>query len=180
MNLANHFLLAMPGQLGGPFGGAIIYVCQHNPDGAFGLVVNKRSELTLAALCDELELPSPSHDHALLDGGPVEPGRGFILHSPEAHYEGSIDVSDHVVLSASSDALLDIGQGNGPSDALLTMGYAGWGPGQLDAEMSTDAWLSCPGDANVLFNTAIEQRVQKAARSLGVDFRLISPQTGNA
>ena len=180
MNLSDHFLLAMPGQIGGPFGGSIVYVCQHNPDGAFGLVVNKLSELSLSALCDELKLPAPEYDAQLHDGGPVDPGRGFILHSPERRYEGSIDVSDAVVLSASSDALVDIGSGDGPSQVLMTLGYAGWGPGQLDAELQTDAWLTCPGDPAVLFNTPIEQRVQRAADSLGVDFRLISPQSGNA
>lgn len=170
----------MPGQIGGPFGGSVIYLCQHNADGAFGLVINKPSELKLSELCSELDLPTPERDRTLLDGGPVEPGRGFILHSPEAHYEGSLNITDEVVLSASSEALIEIGRGDGPTQSLLTMGYAGWGPGQLEGEMHTDAWLSCPGDPAVLFDTPIEQRAQRAARALGVDFRLISPQSGNA
>ncbi|MCR9277987.1 MAG: YqgE/AlgH family protein [Pseudomonadaceae bacterium] len=184
--LAASFLLAMPSQLGSYFGGSIIYVCQHNDDGALGLIVNRRSDTAFAELIAPLSAaergndPGPANAPLVYEGGPVEPGRGFILHSSECHYDGSLSVTDEITLSASRDALAEIHAQAGPRRYLLALGYTGWGPGQLEREMQADAWLSCEADLDVLFDTNIDDKVSATASALGIDFSLMATQAGNA
>lgn len=176
----------MPSQLGSYFGGSIIFVCQHNDDGALGLIINRPSDTTFAELIAPLSAvergnePGPAHAPLVLEGGPVEPGRGFILHSSECHYEGSLSVSDELTLSASRDALAEIHAGRGPRRYLLALGYTGWGPAQLEEEMSADSWLACEADLDVLFDTDVDSKVNATADAMGIDFRLMATQAGNA
>lgn len=180
------FLLAMPSQVGSYFGGSILFVCQHNDDGALGLIVNRPSNTSFAELIAPLSAaergnqPGPAYAPLVHEGGPVEPGRGFILHSSECHYDGSLSVTEDLTLSASRDALADIHAGRGPRRYLLALGYTGWGPAQLEQEMSADAWLACDCDLDVLFDSDIDSKVNATADAIGIDFRLMATQAGNA
>ena len=181
-SLRHQFLLAMPGLADSEFGGTIIYLCEHSADGAMGLVVNRASELTLVELLAQLGMRprGVTVDIPVMDGGPVARDRGFILHSADRHYDASLDLGEGLVLTASREALEAIAEGRGPERFLVALGFAGWGPGQLEQELMENAWLSCPADAAVLFDAPFDQRVARAASSLGIDFNLLSGQAGHA
>jgi putative transcriptional regulator len=180
-SLRHQFLLAMPGLTPDYFGGAIIYVCEHNADGAMGLIINRTSELTVAELLEQLEIePSTDIDGDVLEGGPVQTDRGFILHSDDRTFEGSLQVAGGVMLSTARQTLEVIGSGEGPRHYLVALGYAGWGPAQLEQEIGANAWLSCPATLHVLFEAPLEERVTRAAATLGIDFRLMAHQAGHA
>lgn len=178
----HQFLLAMPGLTGDYFGGTITYLCEHNADGAMGLVVNRPSELTLVDLLRQVDLDSggPGGDQPVLEGGPVARERGFILHSDDRHYDASLDLGAGLVLTASREGLEAIAAGSGPEQFLVALGFAGWGPGQLEQELLDNAWLTCPADLTVLFDVPFEQRVVRAAAALGIDFKLLSGRAGHA
>ena len=181
-SLKNQFLLAMPGLTGSYFGASITYICEHNADGAMGLVINKPGDLTLVELLAQIGLDSSevSIDVPVLDGGPVATERGFILHTDDRHFETSLDLGDGLMLTAAREILEAIAAGGGPNHYLVALGYAGWGEGQLENEIKENAWLTCPVSRSVLFETPFEDRVNKAAEVLGIDFRLISGQAGHA
>ena len=185
-SLANQFLIAMPGLAGSYFGDALIYLCEHNQEGALGLVVNRPSELSLIELLAQLGMPPHglSSDVPVLDGGPVARDRGFILHSADRHFDASVDLGDGLMLTASREVLEAVAEGEGPQHFLVTLGYAGWGGGQLEEELKDNAWLSCPVPGSVrlevLFDAPFETRARQAAAELGVDLRLFSGQAGHA
>jgi putative transcriptional regulator len=178
----HQFLLAMPGLADGYFGGTITYLCEHSPEGAMGLVINRPSEMTLIELLRQLELDPTDRitDRPVLEGGPVARERGFILHTDDRHYDASLDLASGLVLTASREALEAIAAGNGPGQFLVTLGFAGWGPGQLEQEIIDNAWLTCPADPAVIFEVPFEQRVVRAAAALGIDFNLLSGRAGHA
>jgi putative transcriptional regulator len=172
----------MPGLSDSAFGGTIIYLCEHSADGAMGLVINRASELTLVELLAQLGM-SPravTVDIPVMDGGPVARDRGFILHSADCHYDASLDLGAGLVLTTSREALEAIAAGQGPEQFLVALGFAGWGPGQLEQELMENAWLNCPAEPAVLFDTPFDERVVRAAASLGIDFNLLSGQAGHA
>jgi len=178
----HQFLLAMPGLAGDYFAGTITYLCEHNADGAMGLVINRPSEMTLIELLDQLDL-SPrgsSIECPVLEGGPVARERGFILHSDDRHYDASLDIGAGLVLTASREGLEAIASGAGPAKFVVALGFAGWGPGQLEQELIDNAWLTCPADPAVIFDVPFGQRVVRAAASLGIDFNLLSGRAGHA
>jgi putative transcriptional regulator len=180
-SLKHHFLLAMPGLAADYFGGSIIYVCEHDDDGAMGLIVNRPSELSLARLLDQIGIePASAPSGPALEGGPVQTDRGFILHSDDASSENSLALGDGVMLSTARQMLEAIGHGDGPAHYLVALGYAGWGPGQLEQELAQNAWLTCPASTDVLFDVPFEERVSSAAATLGIDFRLMGSQAGHA
>lgn len=181
-SLRNQFLIAMPAMTGSYFGDTVIYLCEHNEDGAMGLVVNKPGELSLAELLTQLGMPADAvaADAAVMDGGPVSRDRGFILHSDDVRFDASLDLGDGLMLTAAREVLEAIGRGEGPSDYLVALGYAGWDGGQLEAELKDNAWLTCPASHEVLFRVPFQERVTRAAASLGIDFRLMSGQAGHA
>ncbi len=182
VSLKNQFLLAMPGLAGSYFGDTVTYICEHNADGAMGLVINRPGELTVVELLAQLGLDAGrvSPDVPVLVGGPVATERGFILHTGDEHFDASLDLGDGLMLTAAREILEAIAAGRGPQHYLVALGYAGWGEGQLEEEIKENAWLTCPVSKAVLFEVPFEDRVYKAAAALGIDFRLISGQAGHA
>ena len=183
VNLTHHFLIAMPSMADPNFSGTLTYICDHGDQGALGLVVNRPIELELADLFEQigLELPDEMLRHqAVYYGGPVQTERGFVLHRPTHSYQSTLTVNDAVSLTTSKDVLEALSQGHGPGQFLVSLGYAGWGPGQLEQEMAQNAWLSVAAQAEVIFELTPEERLAAATQLLGVDFARLSATAGHA
>jgi len=181
--LANHFLIAMPSLEDGNFSKSVTYICEHDDNGALGITINRASEISLQEILLQLHITSvidEVNNQTILNGGPVQIDRGFILHSPTGNWESSLKVTDTIAVTTSQDIMQSIANNQGPEKALIALGYAGWGPGQLEYEMSENTWLSCPATADIIFNTPIEKRWTAAAMLLGIDLQLLSNQTGHA
>lgn len=181
--LKHHFLIAMPHMADPNFAQSLIYLIEHGPHGAMGLIVNRPSGLSLADVLEQLrpEQAVSTHCHGLTiySGGPVQTDRGFVLHPPEQQFQATLLLGE-LGMSTSQDVLFAIADGHGPQRHLITLGYAGWDAGQLEAELADNTWLSCPADPHILFELPAEQRLQAAAASLGIDLRLLSSQVGHA
>ena len=181
--LTGQLLVAMP-NMGDPrFSKTVIYICVHNYEGAMGLVVNKLLDsFTFPELLDQLNIEGTDTvlPTAIHYGGPVESGRGFVLHSQDYCQEGTISIADNVGLTATTDILRDIAEKQGPQKSLLALGYAGWGAGQLDEEIYQNAWLNVPGDHSLIFDNIIDEKWERAISKLGVDLRLLSGDAGHA
>jgi len=184
MDLKHHFLIAMPNMVDPNFSGSVVYVCEHNDKTALGLVINRPTELTLARLFDKIDLKleiAPWKDELVLFGGPVQTERGFVLHQPSGSYGSTLRVTEDIALTTSKDVLEAIAIGDGPNKALITLGYAGWGAGQLEDEIVHNAWLTVPADPSVIFETPAEDRMAAALKLLGiVDGMQLSGQAGHA
>jgi putative transcriptional regulator len=183
ISLKNHFLIAMPTIKTGMFANSITYICEHNEQGAMGIVINHPLDLSLDEIFRHLEIADISHasHEPVLAGGPVHMDRGFVLHpNTEAGWDSTIRISDQIALTTSQDILTAIAQNKGPADSLVALGYAGWGAGQLEHELAENSWLTTPADSDIIFHTPIEQRAKAAAAKLGVDLALIAPQAGHA
>lgn len=180
--LRDKFLIAMPSLQNSFFSHTITYICDHSAEGAMGLVINSPMDVNLGHIFEQLEVPdSNACGHLpVMAGGPVELGRGFVLHSPDKQWESTLEISPSLCLTTSKDIIEAIGHGHGPRKFLITLGYAGWGPGQLDAEMADNAWLTVDASPELIFDTPIEQRWHLAARGLGIDLNLISSVAGHA
>ena len=181
--LTGQFLIAMPGMPDDRFQQTLIYVCAHGPEGAMGLVVNKLMEsISFPDLLEQLEITVPPEGEGIevLFGGPVETGRGFVLHSPDYVHDATMVVDDNVALTATIDVLKAIADGAGPRQSLLALGYAGWGPGQLDDEIKDNGWLCVDADTELLFNASVESKWQGAMKKLGIDPLMLSDSAGNA
>jgi putative transcriptional regulator len=184
--LAGQVLIAMPSLAGSVFARSVIYMCAHTPDGAMGLILNQ--PLATPSFADLLQTLAvaphpPVRSIRLHSGGPVDNGRGFVLHTRDWTGEGSLLVDDHVALTASLDVLKSIAEGAGPEQALLALGYSGWGPGQLDREIQQNSWLSmplAPDDLPLLFDSDHEGKWLRALARLGVDPVLLSGAAGRA
>ena len=182
-SLRNHFLIAMPNLADPNFNESVTYVCQHDEHGAVGIVINRPGHFTFADIFHRLGIDfdkATNADDVVLSGGPVEPERGFVLHDAQTEFESTINVGSGISLTASRDILEAIAGGIGPSQALLALGYAGWGPGQLETEIAANSWLSVEATTEVLFDTEYSQRWTKAADLIGIDIRGISSYTGHA
>lgn len=193
INLTHHFLVAMPGLEDALFGRSVIYVCEHNERGAMGLIVNKAADLSMRQLFDKLELPLRRDDlqgQPVLQGGPIHTERGFVLHDPihvaEASEDGgeifasTLKVPGGLEMTTSRDVLETLSSGAGPRRVLITLGYAGWGEGQLETELSENSWLTVPADARIVFETPLEQRYDQALDLLGLKSWMLSPEAGHA
>ena len=184
-SLANHFLIAMP-QLADPnFAQTVTYICEHNGQGAMGIIVNRPLDLNLGDILDQLQIKVDTDDDNLRQqpvvfGGPVHQEYGFVLHNPGRVWRNTLFISDDIALTTSNDILHDIAQNNGPDLSLVALGYAGWGAGQLEAEMSQNAWLSVAADADIVFLQPFDQRWQASAQLLGVNISFISEDVGHA
>ena len=184
--LDGRLLIALPGMGDPRFEHAVVFVCVHSPEGAMGLIINKSAtELKLSDLAKQLNLTDAEDaDRHLAQvhlGGPVEHGRGFVLHSPE--YEGAehtMRVNHDFGMTATLDILADIASGDGPAQALLMLGYAGWGPGQLEAELRDNAWLISDATQKLVFGTADDDKWHAALTSIGIDARMLSASGGSA
>ncbi len=189
-NLTKQFLIAMPSMEDPNFSRTVTIICEHNQDGAMGLVINQPTTLSVDELLsnfDAMKIDSSDTSKKSMDihspvyaGGPVQIDRGFILHDSDKQWDSTHIIDNDLCLTTSEDILLAIAQGKGPENALIALGYAGWGAGQLEEELSANAWLTVPYDADIIFQTPIEQRWQSAATKIGVDLHLISSQSGHA
>ncbi|MCV6606243.1 MAG: YqgE/AlgH family protein [Porticoccaceae bacterium] len=182
-SLRDHFLIAMPAMADGNFSEALVYICDHSKEGAMGLVINRPMEASLSTVFEQMQLDGDTtlNSQPLLSGGPVSVERGFVLHSGDKQsWESTMKVSPQVSLTASRDIIADMAAGNGPSDALVVLGYAGWGPGQLEQEIAENAWLTVPADSDIIFRTPFAERNRAAAASIGVNLQHLSHGFGRA
>ena len=182
-SLRNHFLIAMPGLKDPNFSRTVTYVCEHTEQGAMGIVINRPMDIRLGMVLSQLDIATGNPDIAearVFLGGPVQTDRGFVLHSDGERFDSTLSISPDINITTSRDILEAIADGRGPLKHLVALGYAGWGGGQLEEEMSANAWLSGPADETVIFATPIEARWQAAAGLLGVDLNLLSGDAGHA
>ena len=182
-NLTNHFLIAMPGLADPNFYHTVTYMCDHNEEGAMGIVINRPLEMDLAELLSYLgvtDYPSEIGQVPIYQGGPVQTERGFVLHNPTGEWDATTHVSDQIDLTMSQDIIEAIAQGRGPEQYLISLGYAGWGKGQLENELVENAWLNGPAQSDIIFEQPVEQRWNASARLLGVDISQISHDVGHA
>lgn len=182
-SLAGQMLVAMPGMRDPRFARTVIYMCAHSSEGAMGLVVNRAIEqVSFAALLEQLEIEDtvPGLPISVQFGGPVETGRGFVLHSPDYRRDGTLVVSGSVALTATIDIVRAIARGDGPKRHLLALGYSGWGPGQLDAEILANAWLQVDADDELVFGSVLDQKWIRAMAKLGIDPRMLLDVAGHA
>src|ERR1700740_3696209 len=173
INLTHHFLIAMPNMADPYFAKTLTYICEHNDQGALGIVVNRPIDMTLQALFERLSLnlkSSPFADAPIYFGGPVQPDRGLVLHLPAGEWQATIKVRDAIGLTTSKDILEAVGRGEGPSKMLVTLGYAGWSPGQLEHERSQNAWLTVEARDGIIFDTPAEEKLPAAMELLGLDY----------
>lgn len=181
--LRDHFLLAMPGLDTGIFAGSIAYICEHGEAGAMGLVINQPLDLGLLEIFDHLdiEIDDSVADAPVLAGGPVQIDHGFVLHRPgRMRWDSTLRITPEIHLTTSQDILKAIAAGGGPEQHLVALGYAGWSAGQLEEEIASNSWLTLPADHDIIFATAVEQRVSRAAAALGIDMNLLTAQAGHA
>ncbi|GAA5236203.1 YqgE/AlgH family protein [Verticiella sediminum] len=182
LDLSNQFLIAMPAMGDSNFAGAVIYVCEHTPRGALGLVINRPTDLTLGSLFERIDLQleiAPIKDAPVYFGGPVQTDRGFVLHMPTGEYTSSMQVGG-LTLTTSRDVLQAVAAGDGPERLLVTLGYAGWTAGQLEAEMSANAWLTVSADAHIIFDVPPAERYPAALALLGIDPIMLAGDVGHA
>ncbi|MCY1433999.1 hypothetical protein D9M71_500430 [compost metagenome] len=181
--LKHHFLIAMPHMADPNFAQTVTYLVEHNDQGAMGLVINRPNGLSLSDVLEQLrpEITPPARCQGLpiYAGGPVQTDRGFVLHPTGHSYQATLELGE-LALSTSQDVLFAIADGSGPQKSLVALGYAGWDAGQLEAELSDNAWLTCPADQAILFDTASDQRLAAAAARLGVNLSLLTAQAGHA
>ena len=181
--LTGQLLVAMPAMGDPRFAKTVIYMCAHSGEGAMGLVVNKKVDaLSFPDLLDQLSIENLgiTSSYPVHFGGPVESGRGFVLHSLDYQQDATIAIVDDVGLTATIDILRDMAENRGPRQSLLALGYAGWGAGQLDDEIHQNAWLNVPSDESLIFNVAVDEKWERAIAKIGVDPRLLSGEAGHA
>jgi putative transcriptional regulator len=181
--LTGQLLIAMPTMEDPRFAQSVIYLCAHTPEGAMGLVLNRPlQQPKFDELLRQLEVAPvpPARRIQLCAGGPMDNARGFVLHTADWTGEGSLRVDESLALTASLDVLKAIAEGNGPREGLLALGYAGWGPGQLDAEIQQNAWLSVPADETIVFDDGHETKWRRALAKLNIDPLLLSGAAGHA
>ena len=181
--VTGQLLIAMPGMRDERFAKSVIYMCAHSEEGAMGLVLNQRLDsLTFAELISQLELEEKhlSKDVPVHFGGPVESGRGFVLHTSDYQQDATLEVVNGVALTATVEILKAIAQGKGPQKSLLALGYAGWGPGQLDMEIRANGWLQVPSDSEIIFDIEPDTKWERAIQRLGIDPRMLSDDVGHA
>jgi putative transcriptional regulator len=187
--LDDQFLIAMPGMKDDRFVRSVIYICAHTEEGAMGLIINQTQQmlfpdlLVQLGIMDEQEairLPPKARDFVVRNGGPVDRSRGFVLHSADYRVESSLPVSDDICLTATVDILRAISAGRGPRNALMALGYAGWGAGQLESEIAQNGWLTCPADQAMLFDCDMERKYDRMLASIGVDLAHLSLTAGHA
>ena len=181
--LKHHFLIAMPHMADPNFAQTVTYLVEHNEQGAMGLVINRPNGLNLADVLEQLRPdetpPALCQSLPIFAGGPVQTDRGFVLHPSGQSFQATLELGE-LALSTSQDALFAIADGSGPAKHLITLGYAGWEAGQLETELTDNAWLTCPADAAILFDTPAEQRLGAAAARLGINLSLLTAQAGHA
>lgn len=187
--LDGQFLIAMPGMGDSNFARALIYICAHSQAGAMGFIINRPQQITFTEIVlhlklmdsnDAIMLPNATRDFPIQCGGPVESGRGFVLHSDDYSSESSIPVSDDISMTATLDIVRAISNGRGPDRATMLLGYAGWGPGQLETEIAGNGWLNCPAMEEMIFDRSLDNKYERALALMGVDPVMLSAEAGHA
>ena len=189
--LDGQMLIAMPSMRDERFSRSLIYVCAHSSEGAMGIIVNQIAanvnfpdllvQLEVIPAADLIQLPQRAGTVKVLKGGPVETGRGFVLHSSDFFIENStLPIDDGICLTATIDILKAIARGDGPASAILALGYAGWAPGQLENEITGNGWLHCAADPELIFGTDIGGKYEKAMKKIGIDLGMLSSEAGHA
>lgn len=189
--LDGQMLIAMPTMHDERFARSLIYVCAHSSEGAMGIVVNQPAsninfadllvQLEVIPAVDAIQLPQSAGAMKVLKGGPVETGRGFVLHSADFFIENStLPIDEGICLTATLDILKAIAKGDGPASAVLALGYAGWAAGQLESEIQENGWLHCAADAELIFGTDVEGKYEKALKKIGIDLGMLSSEAGHA
>lgn len=187
--LANQFLVAMPGMKDERFARAVIYVCAHSDEGAMGLIINQIQPLPFADILmqlgiinekDAIRLPEPARDFKVRNGGPVDRSRGFVLHTADYRVQSTVALTSALSLTATVDILRAIMSGSGPQNALMTLGYSGWGAGQLEIEIAENSWLTCPANAELIFDQDIERTYERVLGALGINPAFLSGVAGHA
>jgi len=181
--LQQQLLIAMPDMADPNFSKSVTLLCQHNEEGAIGITINRQSGFTLGELLFQLQIPCENQEIssiAVLEGGPVSPDHGFVLHTPVEGFDSSIKINDDIMVTTSRDIVSAIASGKGPEQFLIALGYAGWGDGQLESEMRQNAWLSVPADKAILFETSVQNRWEKAVGKLGININDLHGVGGHA
>jgi putative transcriptional regulator len=180
-SLRDHFLIAMPGMQDSAFAHSVTYICEHTDKGAMGIVINNAMPLFVRDIFTQMELTDETGigNQIVYAGGPVQIERGFVLHSGDMEWQSTLKISPRISLTASRDIIEALANGSGPHEYLIALGYAGWGEGQLEAEVAANSWLTVPADSAIIFNTPHEQRWTAAAQPLGIDLNLISSVAGH-
>ena len=183
LDLTNQFLLAMPQLQDQNFSHTITLVCEHNDEGAFGIIINRPTDFTLGELLQQLDLIEDAdqfRETPVYGGGPVQVEHGFVIHKPAGNWQHSLIIQDDLALTTSRDILEAIANDEGPEQAMIALGYAGWGAGQLEEELAQNAWLTTPASDDILFELPAEQRWKTAATRMGIDLSLLSGDAGHA
>ncbi|MCC6608512.1 MAG: YqgE/AlgH family protein [Burkholderiales bacterium] len=183
VDLTHHFLIAMPSMADPYFARTLTYVCEHNENGALGVVINRPIELTVAGLFERLDLALETgtlRQQPVFFGGPVQTDRGFVLHAPLGEWGSTLPVRGGIGLTTSRDILEAVGAGTGPQKMIITLGYAGWAAGQLEHELQQNAWLTVEAQERIIFDLPVEERLAAAMELLGVSFASLSDGAGHA
>jgi putative transcriptional regulator len=182
-SLQGQFLIAMPGMGDPNFAGTVAYICKHDEDGALGIVINRPTDMTLGEIFEQLSLEVGDETQGMqpvLNGGPVQPDRGFVLHQSDQGFDSTVDPAADVKVTVSQDILTTMAKGDGPTPAIVALGYAGWASGQLESELAANAWLCTPADPAIIFSTPFAERWKAAAALLGVDILQMTNYAGHA
>ncbi len=183
VNLTDNFLIAMPTLEDPYFSHALVYICEHNDNGALGIIVNRPIDMNLAGLFDKIDIKLDAENLANLPvyfGGPVQLDRGFVLHRPIGQWQSTLAINSEIGLTSSRDVLASVGSAGLPAEILVTLGYAGWDAGQLEDELAQNAWLTVPAKASILFDLPPEERLAAAMQKLGISFTQLSDVAGHA
>lgn len=183
VNLTRHFLIAMPAMTDPHFAKTLTFICEHNDQGALGVIVNRPIDMTLHALLTQIEIARPAAACRAVPvyyGGPVQIDRGFVLHSPVGAWKSTLTVGEEIGLTTSKDILEAVARGEGPEQMLVTLGYAGWAPGQLEHELAQNAWLTVNADTRILFDMPAEERYDASLKLLGINLAMLSDDAGHA
>jgi putative transcriptional regulator len=182
-SLTGHLLIAMPAMLDPNFHRTVSYICEHSDQGALGLIINRPLDMDFGEVMDQLDLSAARpgiSSQPILQGGPVELQRGFVIHQQPMEWDATVAVTDSIFVTTSQDILGAMAAGSGPNKAQLVLGYSGWGPGQLEREITENAWLSVPAEPKLIFEIPFEQRYEESVALLGVDLSSLSSQAGHA
>jgi putative transcriptional regulator len=183
-SLANQFLIAMPQMLDPNFSGTLTYICEHNEEGAMGIIINRPIKVGLNDILLQLDMPIIEKSRPICWGGPVQQDRGFIIHTacsePEKQWESSMEISKGINLTSSKDIIKAIAEDRGPEKFIIALGYAGWGSGQLEQELAENTWLCSPANAELLFDVGVSQKRKFAINSLGITEHQLNAQIGHA
>ncbi|MGP1609362.1 MAG: YqgE/AlgH family protein [Burkholderiales bacterium] len=183
VNLTDHFLIAMPAMTDPYFSRTLVYIAEHNDQGALGVIVNRPIDMSLATLFEKIDVALEADGFADLPvffGGPVQTDRGFVLHRPIGAWQSTLAINQHIGLTSSRDVLQSVALEGKPQDVMVTLGYSGWSAGQLEQELAQNAWLTVPAQARILFDMPYEERLASAMETLGIDFTHLAEDAGHA